>query len=256
MPKTAFRTRYRHYEFLVLPFGLTNAPTFFLDLMNRVFRPFLDKFIVVFIDGILVCAKIREEHANHLRMVLKTLKEHKLYAKLKKCEFWSEKVQFLGHIVTRDGVSVDLTKVEAIVNWPRPTNVSEVRSFSGMAGYYRRFVERFSKLALPITKLLWKTNKFEWTIECEDTFQELKKCLVSAPILAILESNEGFVIYIDASKKGLGCVLMQKGRVIAYASCQLKPYEENYPTHDLELAAVVFAWKIRRHYLYLSLIHI
>ena len=125
-PETAFCTRYRHYGFLLLPFGLTNGPAFFMDLMNRVFRPFLDKFIIVFIDDILVYSKTREEHANHLRMVLKTLEEHKLYAKLKKCEFWLEKVQFLGHIVTKDGISVDLTKVEAIVNWPRPTNVSEV----------------------------------------------------------------------------------------------------------------------------------
>ena len=250
VPKTAFRTRYGHYEFLVLPFGLTNAPAFFMDLMNRVFKPFLDQFVVVFIDDILVYSKTRSEHANHLRMVLKTLDEHKLYAKLKKCEFWLEEVQFLGHIVGKDGISVDPAKVEAIVNWPRPTNVSEVRSFLGMAGYYRRFVEGFSKLALPITKLLRKTNKFEWTAECENAFQELKERMVTAPILAIPEGNEGFVIYSDASKKGLGCVLMQKGKVIAYASRQLKPYEENYPTHDLELAAVVFALKIWRHYLY------
>ena len=125
---------------------------------------------MVFIDDILVYSKTRKEHANHMRMVLKTLEEHKLYAKLKKCKFWLERVQFLGHIVTKDGISVDPAKVEAIVNWPRPTNVSEVRSFLGIAGYYRRFVEGFSKIALPITKLLRKTTKFEWTLECEDSF--------------------------------------------------------------------------------------
>ena len=130
MPKAALHTRYGHYEFLVLPFGLTNAPTFFMDLMNRVFRPFLDKFVVVLMDDILVNSKTREEHAKHLRMMLKTLEEHKLYAKLKKCEFWwLEKVQFLGHIVTKDGMSLDPAKVEAIVNWPRPTIVSELQSF-------------------------------------------------------------------------------------------------------------------------------
>jgi len=145
VPKTAFRIGYGHYEFLVLLFGLTNAPAFFMDLMNIVFRPFLDKFVVVIIDDILVYSKTRKEHANHLRMVLKTLKEHKLYAKLKKCEFWLERVQFLGHIVTKDGISVDPAKVEAIVNWPRPTSVSQVRSFLGIAGYYRKFVEGFSK---------------------------------------------------------------------------------------------------------------
>jgi len=152
VPKTAFRTRYGHYEFLVLPFGLTNVPVFFMDLMNRVFTSFLDKFVVAFIDDMLVYSKIRNEHVNHLSMVLKTLEEHKLYAKLKKCEFWLEEVQFLGHIVTKDGISVDPAKIEAIVNWPRPTNVSEVRSFLGMTGYYRTFVEGFSKLALPITR--------------------------------------------------------------------------------------------------------
>jgi len=124
--KTAFRTQHGHYEFLVLSFGLTNAPAFFMDLMNRVFRPFLDKFSAVFIDDILVYSKTRGEHANHLRIVLKTPEEHKQYAKLTKCEFWLEKVQFLGHIVTKDGISADLVKVEAIVNWPRPINVSEV----------------------------------------------------------------------------------------------------------------------------------
>jgi len=170
VPKTAFHTQYGHYEFLVLPFGLTNAPAFCMDLLNRVFRPFLDKFIVIFIDDILVHSKTREEHANHLRMVLKPLEEHKLYAKLKKYEFWLEKMQFLGHIVTKDGISVDPAKVEAIVYWPRPTNVSEVRSFLGVAGYYRSFVEGFSKLALSITKLLRKTNKFEWTMSMKIAF--------------------------------------------------------------------------------------
>jgi len=205
---------------------------------------------VVFIDDTLVYSNTREGHANHLRMVLKTLEDHKLYAKLKKCEFWLEGVQFLGHIVAKDGISVDPAKVEASVNWPRPTNISEVRSFLGIVDYYRRFVEGFSKLTLPITKLLRKTTKFEWTPECEDSFQELKKHLASTPILAIPEGNEGFVIYSDASKKGLGCVLMLTDRVIAYASRQLKPYKENYPTYDLELAAVVFIPKISRHYLY------
>jgi len=142
-----------------------------MDLMNKVFRPFLDKFVVVFIDDILVYSKTREEHANHLRMVLKTLEEHKLFIKLKKCEFWLERVQFLGHIVTKDGISVDPAKVEAIVNWPRPTNVSKVRSFLGIAGYYLRFVERLSKLALPITKLLQKTTKFEWTPNVKIAFR-------------------------------------------------------------------------------------
>uniref|UniRef100_A0A2N9H2J6 Integrase catalytic domain-containing protein n=1 Tax=Fagus sylvatica TaxID=28930 RepID=A0A2N9H2J6_FAGSY len=202
VPKTAFRTRYGHYEFLVMPFGLTNAPAAFMDLMNRVFKPFLDH------------------------------------------------VAFLGHVISKDGISVDPKKVEAVVEWNRPNNVTEIRSFLGLAGYYRRFVEGFSHLAMPLTRLTQKGVKFEWSEECEQSFQELKRRLVSAPILTIPDGSGGLIIYSDASKKGLGCVLMQHGRVVAYASRQLKPYEQNYPTHDMELAAVVFALKIWRHYLY------
>jgi len=159
VPKIAFRTRYGHYEFLVLPFGLTNARAFFTDLVNRVSQPFLDRFVVVFIDDILVYSKTPEEHPEHFHTILKTLEEHKLYAKFKKCDFWMEKVHFLGHVISKEGVSVDPTKVEAVVNWPRPTSVTELRSILGMAGYYRRFVEGFSKLALTLAQLLWNGNK-------------------------------------------------------------------------------------------------
>jgi hypothetical protein len=151
--KTAFRTRYEHYEFLVMPFGLTNAPVAFMDLMNRVFKPFLDKFVVVFIDDILIYSKSKEDHERHLRLVLQVLKENKLYAKLKKCEFWLDSVAFLGHVISKDGISVDPKKVEAVVEWNRPNNVTEIHSFLGLAGYYRRFVEGFSHLAMPLTRL-------------------------------------------------------------------------------------------------------
>ncbi|GJS90714.1 putative reverse transcriptase domain-containing protein [Tanacetum coccineum] len=248
--KTAFRTRYGHYEFLVMPFGLTNAPAVFMDLMNRVFHEFLDKFVIVFIDDILVFSKSKEEHEEHLRTVLQILRQEKLYAKFSKCEFWLSKVAFLGHIVSAEGITMDPAKVEAITKWPRPTSVTEVRSFLGLAGYYRRFVEGFSRLALPLTKLMRKGEKFVWNEEREKSFEELKQRLVSSPILTLPSGSGGFQIYSDASKKGLGCVLMQHGKVISYASRQLKPYEVNYPTHDLELAAVVFALKIWRHYLY------
>jgi len=144
VPKTAFCTRYGHYEFLVMPFSLTNASATFMDLMNRVFKPFLDKFVVVFIDDILIYSKSMEEHENHLRLVLQLLQEKKLYAKLKKCEFWLDSVAFLGHVVSKDGIAVDPKKVEAVVEWNRPNSVTEVRSFLGLAGYYRRFVEGFS----------------------------------------------------------------------------------------------------------------
>ncbi|KAL5583473.1 hypothetical protein UlMin_015915 [Ulmus minor] len=214
--------------FLVMPFGLTNAPAAFMDLMNRVFRNYLDKFVVVFIDDILIYSKSKEEHEEHLRNTLDTLKKNKLYAKFKKCEFWLEKVGFLGHIVSRDGISVDPSKTEAVSGWSRPKTISEVRSFLGMAGYYRRFVEGFSRIATPLTALTRKNHRFEWTEACEKSFQELKARLVSAPILTILNGIDEFIIYI----------LMQNGKVIAYASRQLKDYEKNYPTHDLELAAV------------------
>ena len=233
-----------------MPFGLTNAPAVFMDLMNRVFHEYLDRFVIVFIDDILVYSKSQEEHEEHLRMVLQILRDKKLYAKLKKCEFWLNQVVFLGHVISRDGITVDPSKIEAVVNWAVPTNVSEVRSFLGLAGYYRRFVEGFSSIATPLTRLTRKHAKFDWTEECERSFQELKQRLVSAPVLTIPSSSGGFVIYSDASRKGLGCVLMQHGKVVAYASRQLKNYEQNYPTHDLELAAVVFALKIWRHYLY------
>ncbi|GJS23098.1 putative reverse transcriptase domain-containing protein [Tanacetum coccineum] len=161
--KTAFRTRYGHYEFLVMPFGLTNAPAVFMDLMNRIFHEYLDKFVIVFIDDILVYSKSEEEHEQHLRIVLEILRQKKLYAKFSKCEFWLQQVAFLGHIVSADGIIMDPSKVEAITKWPRPTTVTEVRSFLGLAGYYRRFVEGFSRLALPLTQLMRKGEKFVWT---------------------------------------------------------------------------------------------
>ena len=161
-----------------------------------------------------------------------------------------DRISFLGHVVSKDGISVDPDKVDAVANWRRPSTVTEIRSFLGLAGYYRRFIEGFSKIALPLTKLTQKGVKFEWSDDCECSFQELKNRLVSAPILTIPSGSGGFVVYSDASHQGLGCVLMQHGRVVAYASRQLKPYERNYPTHDLELAAVVFALKIWRHFLF------
>ena len=250
IPKTAFRTRYGHYEYLVMPFGLTNAPATFMDLMNRVFKPYLDQFVVVFIDDILIYSKTKEEHSKHLRIVLQTLREHKLYAKLKKCDFWMDQVPFLGHVILGEGISVDPVKVQAVLEWQRPSTPRDIRSFLGMAGYYRRFIMNFARIAAPLTRLTKKGVKFEWTDQCEESFQELKNRLISAPVLTLPIGVEEFTIYCDASKFGLGCVLMQRGKVIAYASRQLKPHEQNYPTHDMELAAVIFALKIWRHYLY------
>ena len=248
--KTAFRTRYGHYEFLVMPFGLTNAPTTFMDLMNRVFRPYVDQFFVVFINDILVYSKDAQEHEQHLKIVLQMLREKKLYAKLSKCDFWLKEVSFLGYIMSAEGIKVDPTKIEAVMNWKPPRNVTEVRSFLGLAGYYRRFVRGFSVVASPLTKLLKKGIKFEWIDKCQNSFEQLKGMLVEAPVLTQPTSRKEYTLYSDASGIGLGCMLMQDGKVVAYASRQLMTHEQNYPTHDLELAAVVFSLKIWRHYLY------
>ncbi|KAJ9567039.1 hypothetical protein OSB04_003005 [Centaurea solstitialis] len=194
--------------------------------------------------------KSEEEHATHLREILELLRKERLYAKFSKCKFWLRQLQFLGHVISGDGVSVDSTKIEAIQKWEQPKNPSEVRSFLGLAGYYRRFIRDFSKIAVPLTSLTRKDVKFEWTEAQDKAFQTLKDCLTNAPILALPEGSEDFVVYSDASLLGLGCVLMQRGKVIAYASRQLKEYEKKYPTHDLERAAVVFALKLWRHYLY------
>nr|GEW41143.1 putative reverse transcriptase domain-containing protein [Tanacetum cinerariifolium] len=200
IPITAFRTRYGHYEFRVMPFGLTNAPAVFMDLMNRVWKPYLDKFVIVFIDDILIYSKNKEEHEEHLKTILELLKREQLYAKFSKCDFWLKSLQFLGHVIDSEGVHVDPAKIAAIKNWATPTT--------------------------PTDKL---------------------RC---APILALPEGSEDFVVYCDASLKGFGAVLMQREKVIAYASRQLRTHKENYTTHDLELRAVVFVLRLWRHYLY------
>ncbi|GJR84842.1 putative reverse transcriptase domain-containing protein [Tanacetum coccineum] len=219
IPKTAFRTRYRHYDFQVMPFGLTNVAAVFIDLMNRVCKPYLDKFVIVFIDDILIYSCNKEEHANHLRIILELLNKEKLYAKFSKCDFWIRIVQFLGHLIDNQGLHVDPAKIEAVKNWTSPTTPTEIRQFLGLA-------------------------------DQESAFQLLKQKLCEAPILALPEGNDDFVVYCDASHQGLGAVLMQREKVIAYASRQLKPNEENYTTHDLELGVVVFTLKIWRHCLY------
>ncbi|GJZ25830.1 putative reverse transcriptase domain-containing protein [Tanacetum coccineum] len=244
IPKTAFRTRYGHYEFQVMPFGLTNAPAVFMDLMNRVCKPYLDKFIMVFIDDILTYSKDKKEHEEHLKAILELLKKEKLYAKFSKCEFWIPKVQFLGHVIDSRGIHVDPAKIESIKDWSTPKTPTEIRQFLGLAGYYRRFIEGFSKIAKSMTKLTQKGIKFDWGEKEENAFQLIKQKLCSAPILALPEGSEDFVVYCDASHKGLGAVLMQREKVIAYASRQLKVHEKNYTTHDLELGSVVFALKI------------
>jgi hypothetical protein len=212
IPTTAFVTRYEQYEFTVMSFGLTNAPAYFMILMNKVLMEELDKFVVGFIYDILVYSKSVEEHEQHLRVVLGKLRAHKLYAKFNKCEFWLEKISFLGHILTTEGVAVDPGKVETVSNWRQPTNVSEIRSFLGLAGYYRRFIEGFSKIARPMTELLKKEKKFNWTESCEKSFQELKRRLTTAPVLTLPDIQRDFVVYCDASRKGWDVFLCKMGK--------------------------------------------
>ncbi|XP_058208151.1 uncharacterized protein LOC131321160 [Rhododendron vialii] len=200
IPKTAFCTRYGHYEFVVMPFGLTNAPATLMGLMNRIFRAYLDHFVVVFVDDILVYSSTEEEHQTHLAIVLELLREHRLYAKLSKCEFWLPEVKFLGHVVSKGGVSVDPGKIESIMNWQRPKNVFEIRSVLGLAGYYRRFVLDFSRLAASMTRLTRKGTRFVWSDSCETAFEELKKRLTTAPVLIVPERGVGYSVYCDASK--------------------------------------------------------
>ena len=259
VPLTAFRGPDIFYEWLVMPFGLCNAPAYFVDLMNRVFRGVLNKFVLVFIDDVLIYSKSKPEHEKHLEQVLEILRKNVFKAKFSKCVFWQEEVKFLGHVVSEKGISVDLRKITAIQDWKQPTTPIEVRSFMGLASYYRKFVKDFSKISSPLTKLTKKHEKFKWTSDCEEAFQELKSKLTTAPVLTIIDGNQDLTVWTDASIRGLGAVLMQRGQVVAYASRQLKPHEKKYVTHDLELLAIVFALKIWRHYLLgekLSLIHI
>src|SRR4051812_25502068 len=185
IPKTAFTTRYGLFEYTVMSFGLTNAPSYFMNLMNKIYMKYLDKFVVVFIDDILIYSKTEEEQFWHLRLVLETLREHQLYAKFIKCEFWLKEVGFLGHVLSEGRISVDPAKIQSVMDWTAPTTQTEVRGFLGLAGYYRKFVEGFSSIARPMTQLLKKDQKFVWTEKCEASFQELKRRLVSAPVLTM-----------------------------------------------------------------------
>jgi hypothetical protein len=220
IPKTAFITRYGLYEYTVMSFGLANALAYFMYLMNKVFMEYLDKFVVVFIDDILIFFKNKKEHDEHLRLVLQKLRENQLYTKLNKCKFWLKEVSFLGHIISEGGISIDPSNVKDVLSWNTPQNVSDIRSFLGPVGYYRRFIEGFSKISKPMTELLKKSKTFEWTPRREASFQELKKRLTTAQVLTMPDMEKPFSIYCDAFGHGLGCVLMQDGHVVAYASRQ------------------------------------
>ncbi|MCO5551438.1 hypothetical protein L7F22_004941 [Adiantum nelumboides] len=249
IPKTAFNTRFGHYEFVVMPFGLTNAPATFNRLMTDLFREGLDNFVLVFFDDILVYSKTREEHEQHLRQVLEILRTAKLYAKRSKCLFFVEKVAYLGFIVSKDGISPDPAKVEVVVKWPIPQSVSEVRGFLGLTGWCRIFIQDYALISKPLTELTQIDETFIWTEKRDFAFNELKNLLATSPVLKLPDFEKTFEVIVDACAKGVGGILRQEGHPIAYESRQLRIHERNYPTHDLELLAVVHALKKWRHYL-------
>lgn len=255
IPKTAFRTRYGLFEFTVLPFGLTNAPSHFQAMMNDVLRPYLDKFCVVYLDDILVYSKTPEDHLEHLDHILRKLGEHQLHVQLKKCYFGRKEAEFLGHVVSAQGIKVDPKKIEAVKNWPQPTTTTEVRSFLGFANYYRKFVKDFSAVASPLTDLTKSTTPFRWTQAATNAFEELKQRLMHTPVLAVPRTGttEEFTLYTDASSFAIGAVLLQEhdGQLqpIAYDARRLNPAECNYPIHEQELQAVVHALNHWRCYL-------
>jgi hypothetical protein len=224
--KIACRTRYGSYEFLVMPFGLTNAPVTFCTLMNDIFREWLDDVVVVYINDILIYSGSLEVHAEHFCKVFQRLRENKLYAKLEKCEFGVTKVDFLGHRITQEGLKLDDHKVKAIMDWEPPKSVLALRSFLGLASYYRKFIKNFAKIAAPLTNLLKKsTVTYEWKGACDETFETLKGILVKALVLKLLDFDKDFEIHSDAFNFAIGGVLMQEGKPVAFESKKLSEME-------------------------------
>lgn len=251
--KTASRTRYGHFEWLVLPFGLTNAPAAFMDLMHQVLRDLLDKGVVIFLDDILIYADSAEEHERLLREVFTRLRQHNLYAKESKCELWRTEVTFLGHVINAQGISMESCKVDAVNAWPQPQDASDIRSFLGLAGFYRRFIRRFSHIAAPVTDLLVKAVKFEWTDRHNHAFHSLKFALTHAPILRPFDPSLPCTLDLDASDFAVGGVLLQDTGTellpVAFESKRLNRAERNYSARDREQLALVHATHKWRHYL-------
>ena len=250
VPKTAFRTPFGLYQFKVLTFGLTNAPATFQAVMNDMLKDFVnDKFVVVYLDDILIHSKSEEEHERHLRLVLQRLREHKFYANLKKCEFKKQEIAFLGHIVGVNGIKVDPKKVQAVADWDVPKDVHGVRSFLGLANYFRRFLQGFSKMVAPLTNLTKKTNRWDWTSDCQQAFERVKRALTEAPVLVSPDTTKPYEVISDASGIGLGAVLLQDGRPVAFESRKLSGAEQNYTVTEQEMLGVIHALQTWRCYL-------
>jgi hypothetical protein len=241
--KTAFRTRYGHFEYTVMPFGLTNAPAVFQHMANDIFRDLLDDCLIIYLDDLLVYSKTQEEHDSHVLLVLKRLREHGLYAKLEKCSFGCNQVEFLGYIISSEGISMDPAKVRTVVEWQTPRSVRDVQCFLGFANFYRKFIQDYSKIVLPLTQLTRKGQPFIWSEETDMAFESLKKAFTSAPILAHVDPEKPFIIEADASDFALGSILSQQGNdeklhPMAFHSRKFDTAEINYEIHDKELLAI------------------
>ncbi|XP_038979221.1 uncharacterized protein LOC120109561 [Phoenix dactylifera] len=247
--KTACVTRYGSFEFLVMPFGLTNAPATFCKLMNDVLYPYLDDFVVVYLDDIVVYSPTLDKHLDHLHAVFSCLKKNNLYVKREKCQFCQTEVNFLGHRISNGKISMEPSKVQAVLDWPELTNVAELRSFLGLANYYRRFVRGYSQIACPLTDLLKKGHKWLWTDECSAAFKSLKEAIASEPVLRLPDFSKSFEVHMDASNLALGGVLIQDGHPVAFESRKFNDTERRYTVHEKEMTAVIHCLDKWRHYL-------
>ena len=253
--KTAFTTRYGMFEWFVVPFGLTNAPGFFMQLMQHILEKGLDNFVIVFLDDILVFSKSLPDHIQHVNEVLTTLRANKLFAKQSKCSLFKQRIDFLGYVISSNGIEMESNKVQQIISWPQPQTVKHVRQFLGLAGFYRNFIKNFSGIAAPLSDLMKNTNShvFTWTAECTKSFNELKQIISTEPVLMLPREHEPFIIHTDASQFAIGAVLMQQNeqgqlKPIAFTSRKLHDAECKYPTHDQELLAIIHALKQWKHY--------
>lgn len=247
--KTTCVTRYGSYEWLVMPFGLTNAPATFCTLMNKIFQPYLDQFVVIYLDDIVVYSSSMEEHVRHLQIVFNVLRKNELCVKREKCTFAQPKVQFLGHTISQGQIQMDSDKVEAIRDWEVPTKVPELRSFLGLANYYRRFILGYSDIAAPLMDLLKKNRSWEWNSSCQGALDNLKVAIIKEPVLVLPDFTKLFEVQTDASDFAISGVLMQEGHPIAFESRKLNDAERRYTVHEKEMTVIVHCLRTWRHYL-------